>query len=91
MLKTLSLAQHPNVVPILGFSQAPGERIIVMEFVSAVSLDYYLHENSDGASSVLDWSRRLRIAAGRLEDLNTCMEGWHQKLFMDVLRHQMFY
>ncbi|KAJ6935588.1 serine/threonine-protein kinase-like protein ACR4 [Populus alba x Populus x berolinensis] len=26
MLKTLSLAQHPNVVPILGFSQAPGER-----------------------------------------------------------------
>jgi interleukin-1 receptor-associated kinase 1 len=54
MLKTLSLAQHPNVVPILGFSQAPGERIIVMEFVSAVSLDYYLHENSDGASSVLD-------------------------------------
>ncbi|XP_061977262.1 serine/threonine-protein kinase-like protein ACR4 [Populus nigra] len=69
MLKTLSLAQHPNVVPILGFSQAPGERIIVMEFVSAVSLDYYLHENSDGASSVLDWSRRLRIAAGAARGL----------------------
>ncbi|KAJ6999261.1 serine/threonine-protein kinase-like protein ACR4 [Populus alba x Populus x berolinensis] len=69
MLKTLSLAQHPNVVPILGFSQAPGERIIVMGFVSAVSLDYYLPENSDGASSVLDWSRRLRIAAGAARGL----------------------
>uniref|UniRef100_A0A6N2KFU2 Protein kinase domain-containing protein n=1 Tax=Salix viminalis TaxID=40686 RepID=A0A6N2KFU2_SALVM len=61
ILKTLSSAQHPNVVPILGLCQAPGERIIVMEFVSAVSLDYYLHENSDGASSLLDWSRRFRM------------------------------
>ena len=77
MLKTLSLAHHPNVVPILGFSQAPGERIIVMEFVSAVSLDYYLHGNSDGASSVLDRSRRLRIAAGAARG--------HQVLFMDAL------
>ncbi|KAJ6402129.1 hypothetical protein OIU84_014251 [Salix udensis] len=75
ILKTLSLAQHPNLVPILGFSQAPGERIIVMEFVGGVSLDYYLHENSDGAASVLDWSLRTRIAAGAARGLEYLHEG----------------
>ncbi|XWS18442.1 hypothetical protein CRYUN_Cryun32bG0044100 [Craigia yunnanensis] len=63
IIKTLSLAQHPHIVPILGFSQAPCERIIVMEFVGMVNLDFYLHENSD-STSLLDWNRRLRVAAG---------------------------
>ncbi|KAF9683609.1 hypothetical protein SADUNF_Sadunf04G0031700 [Salix dunnii] len=75
ILKTLSLAQHPNLVPILGFSQAPGERIIVMECVGGMSLDYYLHENPDGASSVLDWSLRIRIAAGAARGLEYLHEG----------------
>lgn len=64
VIKTLSLAHHPHVVPIIGFAEAPGERIIVMEFVGMVSLDVYLHENSDGGSSLLDWKCRFRVAAG---------------------------
>ncbi|GFQ01498.1 serine/threonine-protein kinase-like protein acr4 [Phtheirospermum japonicum] len=63
VLKWLSLADHPHVVPITGFSEAPGERIILMEFGGMLSLDFYLHQNPDGAA-LLDWSRRLRIAAG---------------------------
>ncbi|KAL8468115.1 hypothetical protein ACS0TY_031377 [Phlomoides rotata] len=63
ILKCLSLADHPHIVPITGFSEAPGERIIVMEFGGMLSLDFYLHQNPDGAALV-DWSRRLRIAAG---------------------------
>ncbi|KAK3020260.1 hypothetical protein RJ639_047700 [Escallonia herrerae] len=63
VLKWLSLAQSAHVVSILGFSEAPGERIIVMEFVGMMNLDFYLHHNSDGGS-LLDWNRRLRIAAG---------------------------
>ncbi|KAL0442720.1 UNVERIFIED_CONTAM: Serine/threonine-protein kinase-like protein CCR2 [Sesamum latifolium] len=63
ILKWLSLPDHPHVVPITGFSEAPGERIIVMEFGGMLSLDFYLHQNPDGAA-LLDWSRRLRIAAG---------------------------
>ncbi|KAI3456222.1 hypothetical protein Pfo_012885 [Paulownia fortunei] len=63
ILKWLSLADHPHVVPITGFSEAPGERIIIMEFGGMLSLDFYLHQNPDGAA-LLDWSRRLRIAAG---------------------------
>ncbi|GKV36774.1 hypothetical protein SLEP1_g44868 [Rubroshorea leprosula] len=74
VIKTLSLAQHPHVVPILGFAQAPGERIIIMEFVGMVSLDFYLHENSDGAS-LLDWSRRFRVAAGVARGLYYLHEG----------------
>ncbi|OAY24863.1 serine/threonine-protein kinase-like protein ACR4 [Manihot esculenta] len=74
ILKTLSLAQHPNIVPILGISQAPGERIIVMEFVGMASLDFYLHESSDGGS-LLDWSRRLRVAAGAARGLEYLHEG----------------
>lgn len=63
VLKSLSLAHHPNIVSILGFSEAPGERIIVSEFVGMMSLDFYLHQDNDGAS-LLDWGRRLRVAAG---------------------------
>ncbi|KAI3716945.1 hypothetical protein L1987_68188 [Smallanthus sonchifolius] len=63
ILKWLSLANHPNVLSILGFSQGPGERIVVMEFMGMMSLDFYLHQNLDGAS-LLDWGRRLRVAAG---------------------------
>ncbi|XVE51397.1 hypothetical protein DITRI_Ditri02bG0036900 [Diplodiscus trichospermus] len=74
IIKTLSLAQHPHIVPIIGFSQAPGERIIVMEFVGVVNLDFYLHENSDGAS-LLDWNRRLRVAAGVARGIEYFHEG----------------
>ncbi|KAI3680751.1 hypothetical protein L6452_35527 [Arctium lappa] len=63
ILKWLSLANHPNVLPILGFSQGPGERIVVMEFMGMMSLDFYLHQNPDGAA-LLDWGRRLRVATG---------------------------
>ncbi|KAL3522350.1 hypothetical protein ACH5RR_015184 [Cinchona calisaya] len=62
-IKCLSLADHPNIVPIIGYSEAPGERIIVMEYEGMLSLEFYLHHNPDGAA-LLNWSRRLRIAAG---------------------------
>ncbi|XP_073029637.1 serine/threonine-protein kinase-like protein CR4 [Primulina eburnea] len=62
-IKWLSLSDHPHVVPITGFSEAPGERIIVTEFNGMLSLDFYLHQNPDGLA-LLDWGRRLRIAAG---------------------------
>ncbi|XWS15784.1 hypothetical protein CRYUN_Cryun34aG0031500 [Craigia yunnanensis] len=74
IIKTLSLAQHPHIVPIIGFSQAPGERIIVMEYFGTVNLDFYLHENSDGAS-LLDWNRHLRVAAGVARGIEYLHEG----------------
>ena len=73
ILRSISLAQHPNIVPIIGYSEGPGERIIVMEFVGMVCLDYYLHQNPDGAS--LDWNHRLKIAAGAAKGLEYLHEG----------------
>lgn len=81
MIKSLSFAHHPHIVPIIGFSEAPGERIIVMEFVGMASLDFYLHQNSDGAS-LLDWAHRLRIAAGAARGLEYLHEG--------ILNHHLF-
>lgn len=74
VLKSLSLAQHPNIVQIIGFSEAPGERIVVSEFVGTISLEFYLHQNPDGVS-LLDWSRRVRIAAGAARGLEYLHEG----------------
>lgn len=80
VIKALSLAQHPNIVSIIGFSQAPGERIIVSEFVGLTSLDFYLHENNDGAS-LLDWGRRLRIAAGTARGI----EYLHERVAPNII------
>ncbi|ONI10555.1 hypothetical protein PRUPE_4G053200 [Prunus persica] len=71
---SISSAQHPNVVPIIGYSEGPGERIIVMEFVGMVCLDFYLHQNPEGAS-LLDWNHRLKIAAGAAKGLEYLHEG----------------
>ncbi|WVZ25401.1 hypothetical protein V8G54_003945 [Vigna mungo] len=68
VLKWLSSVQHPNVVPIIGFSEAPGERVIVMEFGRMMSLEFCLHQNVNGAS-LLDWNKRIRIAAGAARGL----------------------
>ncbi|KAJ4976232.1 hypothetical protein NE237_001338 [Protea cynaroides] len=80
ILKSLSLAHHPHVVPIIGFSEAPGERIIMMEFMGMKSLDFYLHENcgsggGGGAALLLDWWRRFRIAAGVARGIEYLHEG----------------
>ncbi|ESQ39742.1 hypothetical protein EUTSA_v10000955mg [Eutrema salsugineum] len=74
VLKTLSSSQHPNVVSILGFSEAPGERIVVTEFVGeARSLSDHLYGDSDVESAVsavdFDWRKRFRVAAGAARGL----------------------
>ncbi|KAI4371041.1 hypothetical protein MLD38_019317 [Melastoma candidum] len=69
VIRSISSALHPNIVPVIGFSQAPGERIIVNEFVGLGSLEFYLHHEGDENVSLLDWSRRIRIAAGAARGL----------------------
>ncbi|KAL2931795.1 Phytosulfokine receptor 1 [Bienertia sinuspersici] len=80
MVKSLSLAQHPNIVPIVGFCEAPGERIIIMEYVGTMSLDFYLHQNVDGPI-LLGWAQRLRIAVGLARGL----EYLHEKMAPQVV------
>ncbi|KAF8092948.1 hypothetical protein N665_0395s0012 [Sinapis alba] len=66
-LKTLSSSLHPNVVSILGFSEAPGERIVVTEFIGeAKSLSDHLHGDPD---LEFDWRKRFKVAAGAARGL----------------------
>ncbi|XP_008798337.2 serine/threonine-protein kinase-like protein CR4 [Phoenix dactylifera] len=77
-IRSLSFANHPNVVPIVGFSEAPGERVIISEFVGMKSLEYYLHGmTGDGGPppEALNWGLRLRIAAGAARGLEHLHEG----------------
>ncbi|EOA13698.1 hypothetical protein CARUB_v10026769mg [Capsella rubella] len=68
VLKTLSSSHHQNVVSILGFSEAPGERIVVSEFVGeGKSLSDHL--NGDGSAVELGWKTRFKIAAGAARGL----------------------
>lgn len=70
ILRTLSSSSlHPNVVSILGFSEAPGERIVVTEFVGeARSLSDHLQQHG-GDYSDLDWRKRFKVAAGAARGL----------------------
>ncbi|KAJ0252697.1 Serine-threonine/tyrosine-protein kinase [Hirschfeldia incana] len=66
ILKTLSSSSlHPNAVSILGFSEAPGERIVVTEFIGeAKSLSDHLQHDLE-----FDWRKRFKAAAGAARGL----------------------
>ncbi|KAL4204733.1 hypothetical protein AMTRI_Chr01g133510 [Amborella trichopoda] len=59
-IKSLSRAHHPHVVPILGYCEAPGERLIVADFAPLKSLEFHIHSNQGTA---LSWATRVRVAS----------------------------
>ncbi|KAF8095941.1 hypothetical protein N665_0320s0068 [Sinapis alba] len=54
--------QHRNLVKLLGFCLEREEKILVYEFVSNKSLDYFLFDSSK--QSQLDWTTRYKIIGG---------------------------
>ncbi|KAL5998839.1 hypothetical protein ACLOJK_009787 [Asimina triloba] len=75
-IMSLSSASHPHVVSVLGYAEAPGERIVVMELAGLKSLEFHLRDQSNSATRpILDWSRRLRIAAGAARGIEHLHEG----------------
>lgn len=75
VIKSLSSAHHPHLVPIIGYAEAPGERIILMEYMGMKSLEYHLHQHDQGATALLDWGRRIRIAAEAARGIEYLHEG----------------
>ncbi|KAJ4757018.1 Kinase family protein [Rhynchospora pubera] len=67
-MKSLSfVASHPNIVPVLGYAEAPGERIIMYEYVHMKTLETFLYGvGADGGQLMrqLSWATRVKIAAG---------------------------
>lgn len=62
-VEALSTAQHKNLVSLQGYCVHEGFRLLIYSFMKNGSLDYWLHEKTDGASQ-LDWPTRLQIARG---------------------------
>ncbi|KAK9748481.1 hypothetical protein RND81_02G060400 [Saponaria officinalis] len=59
----LSLLHHHNLVTLIGYCAEGDQRILVYEYMSRGSLADHLFDNKHG-KIVLDWSTRLKIAAG---------------------------
>uniref|UniRef100_A0A453NCX2 non-specific serine/threonine protein kinase n=1 Tax=Aegilops tauschii subsp. strangulata TaxID=200361 RepID=A0A453NCX2_AEGTS len=60
----LSMAQHDNLVPLWGYCIQGNSRFLVYSYMENGSLDDWLHNRYDDASSFLDWPTRLKIAKG---------------------------
>ncbi|KAF8095948.1 hypothetical protein N665_0320s0075 [Sinapis alba] len=58
----VSKLQHRNLVRLLGFCLEGKEKILIYEFVSNKSLDYFLFDPKKQAQ--LDWTRRYKIIGG---------------------------
>ncbi|KAF8095950.1 hypothetical protein N665_0320s0076 [Sinapis alba] len=58
----VSKLQHRNLVRLLGFCLEGEEKILIYEFVSNKSLDYFLFDPEKQGQ--LDWTRRYKIIGG---------------------------
>ncbi|KAF7078169.1 hypothetical protein CFC21_082647 [Triticum aestivum] len=60
----LSNAQHENIVPLWGYCIQGNSKLLIYSYMENGSLDDWLHNRDDEASSWLDWPTRLKIAQG---------------------------
>ncbi|KAL9263182.1 Tyrosine-sulfated glycopeptide receptor 1-like protein [Drosera capensis] len=67
-VEVLSMAQHKNLVSLLGYCVHDGFRLLIYTYMENGSLDYWLHERADGPS-LLDWPTRLKIIRGAARGL----------------------
>lgn len=67
-VEALSRAQHENLVPLQGYCKVGKDRLLMYSFMENGSLDYWLHEKTDGPST-LCWTRRVKIAQGAARGL----------------------
>ncbi|KAL9855682.1 putative protein kinase RLK-Pelle-RLCK-VIIa-1 family [Arabidopsis thaliana] len=65
---TLSLADHPNLVKLIGFCAEGDQRLLVYEYMPQGSLEDHLHVLPSGKKP-LDWNTRMKIAAGAARGL----------------------
>ncbi|TVU33412.1 hypothetical protein EJB05_25228, partial [Eragrostis curvula] len=69
-VEALSMAQHENLVPLWGYCIQGNSRFLIYSFMENGSLDDWLHNSDDDASTCLDWPTRLKIAQGTSRGLS---------------------
>ncbi|PWA98019.1 Concanavalin A-like lectin/glucanase, subgroup [Artemisia annua] len=62
-VEALSTTQHKNLVSLRGYCVDDRCQLLIYSYMENGSLEYWLHEKTDGAST-LDWPTRLKIAQG---------------------------
>ncbi|XP_043697602.1 tyrosine-sulfated glycopeptide receptor 1-like [Telopea speciosissima] len=67
-VEALSAAQHENLVSLRGYCVHDGFRMLIYSYMENGSVDYWLHEKTDGSSN-LDWPTRLKILQGACRGL----------------------
>lgn len=67
-VEALSMAQHENLVLLQGYCKVGKDRLLLYSFMENGSLDYWLHEKTDGAS-MFCWLKRLKIAQGAVRGM----------------------
>ncbi|KAK7402150.1 hypothetical protein VNO78_14187 [Psophocarpus tetragonolobus] len=77
---TLSLADHPNLVKLIGFCAEREQRLLVYEYMPLGSLEEHLHDLRRGKKP-LDWNTRMKIVAGAARGL----EYLHDKMKPPVI------
>ncbi|XP_022755694.1 probable serine/threonine-protein kinase PBL5 [Durio zibethinus] len=77
---TLSMAEHPNLVKLIGFCAEDEQRLLVYEYMPLGSLENHLYELPPGGKP-LDWNTRMTIAAGAARGL----EYLHEKMKPPVI------
>ncbi|XP_068645405.1 probable serine/threonine-protein kinase PBL7 isoform X2 [Aristolochia californica] len=58
------LHHHPNIVNFVGYCADGDQSLVVHEYMPLGSLEYYLHDLLPSGKKHLDWSTRMKIAAG---------------------------
>ncbi|KAF8685359.1 hypothetical protein HU200_043983 [Digitaria exilis] len=69
-VEVLSMAQHDNLVPLWGYCVQGDSWFLIYSFMENGSLDDWLHNRDDDASTFLDWPTRLKIAQGASHGLS---------------------
>ncbi|XP_021277776.1 probable serine/threonine-protein kinase PBL5 [Herrania umbratica] len=77
---TLSMAEHPNLVKLIGFCAEDEQRLLVYEYMPLGSLENHLHDLPPSRKP-LDWNTRMKIAAGAARGL----EYLHDKMKPPVI------
>ncbi|BFG34286.1 hypothetical protein CerSpe_205610 [Prunus speciosa] len=77
---TLSLADHLNLVKLIGFCAEGDQRLLVYEYMPLGSLENHLHDLPP-SKKALDWNTRMKIAAGAARGL----EYLHEKMQPPVI------
>ncbi|KAK4260817.1 hypothetical protein QN277_003884 [Acacia crassicarpa] len=63
-MEVLGRLRHPNIVSLRAYYYARDERLLVCDYMTNGSLFWLLHGNRGPGRSPLDWTTRLKIAAG---------------------------